>query len=498
MTIEEELLYLREENRVLREQLAQRDELIEQQQALFSQQNAVIQQQGEQIGSLSQQLKALQERLSKDSHNSHLPPSSDRFVRQPKSLRTKSEKPSGGQPGHPGASLPFSSTPDEIIEQQVERCEACQHDLHAVAACGRERRQVVDVPSPRLVVREYRAEQKQCPHCHHITIAAFPAGVQAPLQYGPQVGATAVYLVEQQLLPLARACEVMRDLLGVHMSEGTIWELIKRCAVELAPVEQQIKEALQQAEVIHQDETGLHVEGKRHWMHVTCTPSLTHYHVDKSRGQAALEAIGILAHFRGISIHDGWGSYFLYACQHAACLVHVLRDLVFVAEEEGALWAADLKELLWDMKQATEQAREQGKLWLDPLEVVDWEARFLELLEEGDQLHPYAMAPPGARGRCKQSAARNLLDRLRKHQQAVLAFLEDLRVDFDNNLAERDLRMVKVQQKVSGCFRSVAGAQAFARIRGYLSTLRKQGLPLLSALQATLCGHPVLPSLQRT
>ena len=498
MTIEEELLYLREENRVLREQLAQRDELIQQQQALLWEQNALIQQQGEQMGSLSQQMKALQDRLSKDSHNSHLPPSSDRFVRKSKSLRTKSEKPSGGQPGHPGASLPFSSTPDEIIEQQVERCEACQHDLHAVAACGSERRQVVDVPSPRLVVREYRAEQKQCPHCHHITIAAFPAGVQAPLQYGPQVGATAVYLVEQQLLPLARACEVMSDLLGVHMSEGTIWELIKRCAVELAPVEQQIKEALQQGEVIHQDETGLHVEGKRHWMHVTCTPSLTHYHVDKSRGQAALEAIGILAHFSGISIHDGWGSYFLYACQHAACLVHVLRDLVFVAEEEGALWAVDLKELLLDMKQATEEAREQGKLWLDPLEVVDWEARFLELLDEGDRLHPYALAPPGARGRCKQSAARNLLDRLRKHQQAVLAFLEDLRVDFDNNLAERDLRMVKVQQKVSGCFRSVAGAQAFARIRGYLSTLRKQGMPLLSALQATLCGHPILPSLERT
>jgi transposase len=159
------------------------------------------------------------------------------------------------------------------------------------------------------------------------------------------------------------------------------------------------------------------------------------------------------------------------------------------------MWAADLKELLLDMKQATQQAREQGKLWLDPLEAVDWEARFLELLEDQDRLHPYVIAPSGARGRCKQSAARNLLDRLRKQQQAVLAFLEDLRVDFDNNLAERDLRMVKVQQKVSGCFRSEAFAKAFSRIRGYLSTLRKQGMPLLSALQATLGGHPVLPSL---
>jgi transposase len=498
MTIEEELLYLREENKVLREQLAQRDEIIQQQQELLSEQNALLQHHGEQMSSLSEQMKALQDRLSKNSHNSHLPPSSDRFVRKPKSLRTKSEKKSGGQPGHQGSSLQWSSTPDEVIERRVERCEACQHDLQSVAACGGERRQVVDLPPPRLVVREYRAEQKQCPHCQQITIAAFPTGVQAPIQYGPNVGATAVYLVEQQLLPLARACEVMSDLLGVQMSEGTVCELIKRCAGQLAPVEQQIKEALKKAEVIHQDETGLYVGGKRHWMHVTCTPTLTPYHVDKSRGQAALEAIGILAHCTGISIHDGWRSYFLYDCQHAACIVPLLRELVFLAEEQAAVWATDLKELLLEMKKATEEAREQGKHWLDPLEVVDWEARFLELLDEGDRLHPYAVAPPGTRGRCKQSPARNLLDRLRNHQQAVLAFLEDLRVDFDNNLAERDLRMVKVQQKVSGCFRSVAGAQAFSRMRGYLSTLRKQGLPLLSALQASLCGHPVLPSLQRT
>jgi transposase len=303
-----------------------------------------------------------------------------------------------------------------------------------------------------------------------------------------------VYLVEQQLLPLARACEVMGDLLGVQMSEGTVCELIKRCALSLTTVEQQITVALKQAEVIHQDETGLHVAGQRHWMHVTCTPTLTHYHVDKSRGQAALEAIGILPHFSGISVHDGWGSYFLYDCEHAICIVHLLRDLVFL-EEQGIQWAADLKTLLLDMKEATDQARLQGKHWLGPLEVVDWEAQFLRLLDEGDQAHPRATAPPGKRGRCKQSDARNLLDRLRTQQKAVLTFLEDLRVDFDNNLAERDLRMVKVQQKVSGCFRSEAFAQAFARIRGYLSTPRKQGLPLLSSLQATLCGHPVLPSL---
>jgi transposase len=220
--------------------------------------------------------------------------------------------------------------------------------------------------------------------------------------------------------------------------------------------------------------------------------------VDASRGQEALKALGILPNFKGISIHDGWASYFLYDCEHVLCLVHVLRELVFQAEQHGAVWAAALKDLLLSMKEATQQAREQGKRWLDPLEVLDWEWAFLQVLDEADHLTPRATAPPGSKGRVKQSAARTLLDRLRKHQKAVCCFLEDLRVDFDNNLAERDLRMIQVQHKVSGCFRSLAGAQAFSRIRGYLSTLRKQGFPLLPALQATLSGHPLLPSFEPT
>lgn len=232
-------------------------------------------------------------------------------------------------------------------------------------------------------------------------------------------------------------------------------------------------------------------------MHVTSTRTLTHYQVHPSRGQQALEAIGIMAVFRGTSVHDSFGSYFRYACQHALCNVHLLRELTFLAEEQG-WWAAKLKALLLDMKDASEQARSQGRRWLDPLEVADWQFRFLQLLDEGDQAHPRAHAPPGQRGRVKQSAGRNLLDRLRKHQQAVWAFLEDVRVPFDNNLTERDLRMVKVQQNISGCFRSPSGAAAFSRIRGYLSTLRKQSLPLLSALQATFDGHPVLPPLTLT
>ena len=233
-------------------------------------------------------------------------------------------------------------------------------------------------------------------------------------------------------------------------------------------------------------------------MHVTCTSTLTHYGVHTSRGREALEAIGILPRFTGTSVHDGWRSYFLYACAHALCLVHLLRELTFLAEEQRLAWAADLKALLLSMKEATDQAREQGRVTLHQLEIEDWQAQFMALVAHADATTPTAQAPPGTKGHAKQSPARNLLDRLIDDQQAVLAFLHRLVVPFDNNQAERDVRMVKVQQKVSGSFRSEAGATAFCRIRGYLSTLRKQGVDLLASLEATLRGHPILPSFQAT
>lgn len=477
MTPEEELLQLRHENKELQERLAQRDALIAQ---------------------LQQRMQELEEQLAKDSHNSHLPPSSNRFVRQPKSLRKKSGKKAGGQQGHPGTTLLWRANPDEVIVHAVTCCEHCQHDLHAVKPLQIECRQVVDVPAPHLFVQEHQAEQKQCPACHQITSASFPAEVQARVQYGTRLGAIAVYLVQQQLLPWARACEVLADLLGVQMSEGTLAGLIERCAQNLGEVEQHIKEALVQAEVLHQDETGLYVKGVRYWMHVACTAQLTHYAVHPKRGKEALDAIGILPRFQGTSVHDGWRSYFLYACLHALCLVHLLRELTFLAEEQHLEWATELKALLLEMKAATDEAREQGLATLHPLEIADWQAQFVALVAHADATTPTAQAPPGKKGRAKQSAARNLLDRLIDDQEAVLAFLHRLVVPFDNNQAERDVRMVKVQQKVSGSFRSEAGAVAFCRIRGYLSTLRKQGLNLLASLEATLRGHPLLPSFQTT
>ncbi len=481
MTPEEELLQLRREKSQWQEQLAQRDERIAQMQ--------------QQLELLSEQVQVLQEQLKKDSHNSHLPPSSDRFHRQPKSLRKKSGKKAGGQPGHPGTTLMLSPTPDTVIMHAVEQCVHCQRDLREIESLQVERRQVIDLPVKRVLVIEHQAEQKCCPTCQQISSGTFPENVSAPVQYGAAFGAVGVYLVQQQLLPYERACEVMQDLLGPTMSEGTLQTLVQRCAERLCPVEQQIKAALSRADVLHQDETGLYVAGKRHWMHVSATEQLTHYAVHAKRGHEALDAIGILADFHGVSVHDGWRSYWRYACEHGLCNVHHLRELIFLHEQLHQAWAGQMQELLLDMKAAVEQARADGRQRLHFLEMQDWKTRYAALLEEGYQANPPDPPPAaGRRGRRKQSPARNLLDRLSTHQDAVLAFLENFAVPFDNSLAERAIRMVKVQQKVSGCFRSVVGAHAFARIRGYLSTLRKQGMPALTALEQALVGHPVFPA----
>jgi transposase len=481
MTPEEELQALREENAALKAQVA---ELLPLQ---------------EQVAHLQEQVKQLTSRLAKDSHNSHLPPSSDRFARQKKrrSLRKSSGKKPGGQAGHPGETIQWCRQPDEIIRHVVSTCPDCQADLSALEPQMVEARQVIELPRKRQVVIEHQAEQKWCPHCGEVSAAAFPQEVCARVQYGSSVAAAASLLVVQHLLPLGRAAEVLFDLLGIAMAEATISTHLERAATLLEPVEQQIKEALIEAEVLHQDESSVRVEGTRHWMHVSATAGLTHYAVHPKRGKEALDAIGILPRFAGRSIHDGFRSYWGYGCEHGLCNVHHLRELLFLEEVQQQSWAAELQEVLLEMKAACDQARQSGRSALDPLEIADWVARYESVLAEGYQANPPDPPPKvKKKGRPKQSTARNLLDRLSVHQDAVLAFLHDLRVPFDNSQAERDIRMLKVQQKVSGCFRSQKGAQSFCRIRGYLSSLRKQGLNLLTALQLTFLGHPPLPTFQ--
>jgi transposase len=509
MTENEELEQLRAENRALREALQYKDtELGQSQQAnqdlreglkqaiiaIGSQQERVKVLEGL-IDALQERIKTLERQLAKDSHNSSLPPSSDRFVRVPKSLRQKSGKKPGGEMRHRGHHLRQVETPDEVLVHPVICCEQCHHDLRAQPAGIPERRQVIDLPAKRLWVTEHRAEEKQCPACYHLTRAPFPPAVSAPVQYGTGIQTLATYLVEGQCIPYARASQMLQELLGVQLSAGSIATFVNTCHQQLAEVETDLKAALVKANVIHQDETGVRVGKKGWWVHVCSTDRLTHYAAHPSRGRAALDAIGIAPKFRGTSVHDALKSYQGYSFTQAWCNVHHLRELTFVEEELKQPWARKMKDLLLDMKAEVERAKAAFQHDLDLLVLADFLRRYDEFLTEGYQANP-PTPPPKKRapGRPKQSPARNLLDRLSGGKWTVLRFLHDFAVPFDNNQAERDLRMIKVQQKVSGCFRTEVGVAMFCRIRSYLSTLRKQGIKLLAALNHTLSGHPVLPA----
>ena len=479
MSPEEELHALKQENQELRAKLAEVSD-------------ALIQ--------MTQRVAEWEARQSKDSHNSHLPPSSDRFARQKKtrSQRKRSGKKSGGQAGHKGHHLALSANPDEMLLHGVEVCKQCQADLREVKPHGLERRQVVDVPPARLMIVEHQAERKCCPHCGTETRAPFPAEACASVQYGPRVGALAVYLMSYHLLPFQRTADILSDLVGAALSEGTLQQFLRRCAGALQPLERKIKIALRQSPVIHQDETGLYVAGQRIWMHITSTKTLTQYQVHAKRGNEALDANGILPGYQGTSVHDGWVAYEGYGCSHALCNVHLLRELLFLEETTGQVWTKAMQRFLLALKRLTDWAKRKGRTEL-PAGLREHAIRryhqILRLAEEANPPPEPAAKPEKRRGRRKQTPARNLLDRFIKHEQAVLAFVHNLLVPFDNSQAERDIRMVKVQQKISGCFRSWPGAVDFCRIRGYLSTLHKQGLPLLSALQQALAGHPLLPAL---
>src|SRR5690348_8405685 len=275
----------------------------------------IIKQQQETITVLQQQVQTLQQRLDKDSHNSHLPPSSDRWKRQPKSLRQKSDKKPGGQVGHPGNTLMQVETPDRIFTYAPETCHHCQYDLHDVPVIHEEKRQVVDIPAPRALFLEHRVLTTLCPQCDHLAGASFPQDVVAPIQYGPTFSALVIYLAQYHLVPNERLTHLLHDLCGLSMSVGTIQNMIARCAHHLEAFEVALKAALQQSLVLHQDESGLYVQGQRYWVHVSATSLLTHYGVHRKRGREAKDALGIAPAFQGISVHDGWESYQGYLSQ---------------------------------------------------------------------------------------------------------------------------------------------------------------------------------------
>lgn len=451
----------------------------------------------ERIAVLEERVEALENQISKNSRNSSKAPSSDGLKPQPKSQRRKSERSSGGQPEHPGKTLAWSADVHQVEQHCVTACAVCGQSLSKVEVEGWDLRQVRDVAPIQVTVTEHQAEVKCCPHCQTLNRGEFPPDVNSVVQYGASLKGLMVYLLDYQLLPSARVEELLSDVFGCEISEATLYNSRERCFKELASVEAAITEQIQHAEVLHCDETGMRVKGKLWWLHVASTDGLTFYFVHPKRGREAMDAMEILPHYDGISVHDGLKSYAQYACGHALCNAHHLRELAFLLERYQQIWAEEMGILLRDLKQQVDQAKAHGQSSLDA-DLVPWfEHRYQALIAAGLAANSVPDPPPDAmksRGRPKQSPAKNLLDRL-QHQALVLAFMYDFRVPFDNNQAERDLRMMKLKQKISGGFRSVEGAQMFGRIRGYISTLKKQGLNVLDALKQVFLGNPTLPTL---
>jgi transposase len=411
--------------------------------------------------------------------------------------------------------------PDVIIPHAVTRCTSCGSpftdftDFTAFTAFtaftestpGKplgellgevlDRRQVFDIVPAHLVVTEHQLIARKCEACGAYSVGDFPEDVRASVQYGSEVLALSVYLTAGQFLPLKRASELLGVIAGEPISQAALLSAEERAAEGLEETEREIFRLIQRSGVVHMDETGCFVEKKLHYLHDLSTTFLSHYRIHRKRGRKAFQDVGFLPSFHGVAVHDGCESYTAsaYPCDHALCGAHLLRDLTFVEEEEKKEWAGKLKRLLRAMKRAKERAIEQGRTVLERRSLARYERRYTRLLEEADRAEPPPEPRSGKSGPRRRTAGRNLLERLERQRAMVTRFLHDFRVPFDNSESERDLRMMKLKQKISGGFRTMEGARRFARIRGYLNTARKQGHSPLEVLRDFFRGHPYQPAI---
>lgn len=431
----------------------------------------------------------LKRRLGVTSRTSSKPPSSDFPVKPAaKSRREVSGRSPGKQPGDPGFTLRRVAGPDEVVAHRPACCVGCGAGLDAAPVVSVEARQVFDLQPVVMTVTEHRLEHRRC-RCGVKTMADAPAGVGAPAQYGPRVRAIAAYLVGYQHLPLARAAETLADLLGVGMSQGTLVNIVAAAGDALGPFLAAVREAIVAAPVAHFDETGLRVAGTNAWVHSASTGRLSLFTVHPGRGHEAIRAAGVLARFAGIAVHDGFTAYRRYGAAHQLCNAHHLRELAGVLEidPDRNVWAQQMIRLLCELNDLSRYARGKQSDGIAAVTLDSYRRRYHHILDQAKQANP---DPGGNRAR---SSAVNLIARLSGFAADVLRFAHDLRVPFDNSQAERDIRMVKLRQKISGGLRTWQGAHTFCAIRSYLSTTRKHGINALDALTQLHNGQCWLP-----
>ena len=434
----------------------------------------------EEIKLLKERVAELERRLNLNSSNSSKPPSSDGFKKKERSLRDKGKNKTGGQKNHPGNTLTQTKEPDKKIIHKLEWCPDCGKNLKKSAVCSISKRQVFDLTLPEIEVTEHQTETKCCDKCDHKVSSNFPSGVNAPVQYGSVIKSLAVYLQNQHFIPEKRLQTIFKDIFDMQITSATFSNFNSKVSEQLSEIVESINSGIYSAKVKHLDETGFRVEKKLQWLHVASTDKLTAYRIDKRRGE-------ILSDMLGIIVHDHWQPYFrVKNAKHAMCNAHILRELIGVFEEDKEVWAKQMYRLLRLACKIKNEYRDKI-----PRKWQGFIARtYYKLVTDGLLWHEGL--PPLAQKRAsnpKRRTGHNLVLRLEHYSYETLRFLYDPDVPFTNNQAEQDLRMMKVKQKISGCFRASSGAEVFCKIRSYLSTARKQGWNILQAIKDALDGN---------
>lgn len=436
--------------------------------------------------------------LKKNSRNSSKPPSSDRMQtsKPTRDKRRKKRRRPGGQKGHEGNHLKRVENPDHVVRHELSGpCCHCGSHLNKGATERYESRQVFDLPEKiQIEVTEHQAAVGTCQCCGKRVKANFPEEVKAPVQYGVRVQALVIYLHVYQLLPCERLSELCADFFNCPISPGTVTNFVKKAGDRAGPIAESIKEKIRLSDRIHADETGLNLFGKNHWLHVASTPDFAYFHVDAKRGWEALQRMGILEGYTGWLVHDYYSSYYRYSeCWHVLCNAHHLRDLTYIEEELGQGWAGRMIEWLLDAKELKDREQAGGRR-VGPVTLARLQQDYDAILLSGYRRNPEPKRKKGQRGRVKRGKALNLLDRFWYQHDEVLAFLyNDL--PFDNNQAERDLRMMKTKQKISGCFRTMSQAQAFAHLRSIITSSKRRAINILQILTAVLRNQGAAHSL---
>lgn len=445
------------------------------------------------INNLKQTIKELTEKLSKNSRNSSKPPSSDGLNKpSPKSLRKPSGKKPGGQKGHSGTTLDIMADPDEVIRHIPLACCNCPSKDGCIShARICETRQVIDAVVD-VKVTEHQTFSIDCPMHGVIQKGQFPDSVKAAIQYGENLQALAVAMNTVGAVSVNRTHEILSSVFDISISTGTISNMVGRCAEGLTDTVEEIRERMAESEISHCDETGTRVDGKTIWVHNASNREYTHLSIHEKRGTEGMEAGGVLPWFSGVVVHDCWAPYWKYAdITHAVCCAHLLRELVGVIENHPKQrWAVAFKKLLMEMKAAKEKAVKRGKEKMSGYYMNKFNLMYDKIIKVGYKENPIFGTRERKRGRKKKGKVRSLIERLDRYKESVCLFIKNFTVPFDNNMAERDIRMIKTKTKVSGCFRSMEGAKDYLKIMSYVGTVKKQKKNPYEAIRQAILGTP--------